>query len=158
MVFLEINVIPLDICSHKVYLSQVMCFSMHKNKIIALSRWNNYRLTQREHLSKIKNTWAYHILRARLHGYICGDGSLRLGPEKGKSNAIRHDVSIYPDDEVMLHKILECIWFLYKVNIRVDNCNNYYKVSFSSQVACENILELGKIGTYDWSIPNFSCK
>lgn len=118
------------------------------------NRWNSI-LSKKEKIVEQKNGLKWNCLRARLCGYIAGDGSIfRSRAKNGKWG--HHDIEFYPDDFEMAKSFTKAFFLLYgrRINIRWNVAQNYYEVRACDKVAFNDIFHRGKFGTYNWDFPS----
>ncbi|MBU2638419.1 MAG: hypothetical protein KJ955_05585 [Nanoarchaeota archaeon] len=72
------------------------------NKKVAINRWAKVFALQKKLFEK--NSRKYPLLKARLLGYIAGDGSISIHKEKHSKE--HHTIRFYPDDKSMLDSFL----------------------------------------------------
>ncbi len=113
-----------------------------RNKKVAIARWKNFHKKQLEYLNNSKNH-----LRARLFGFIAGDGNINLR----KNHPY---IRCYPDHESLLSGLVKTFEQVYGVKPRVKKLNNYFVASVYSKIAVNDFLNSGIFGTYKWKLPN----
>ncbi len=92
-------------------------------------------------------------LRARLNGYLCGDGSVMLRRERGQYE--RGDISFYPDHLSLIAPYSECLDVLYNKKPNIAKKHNYYQVRVSSICAVRHILSEGIFTAKGWRVPEW---
>ena len=122
------------------------------NKKVAISRWKNEEKRFKKHLDGV-NKREYKKFKARLLGFISGDGSISIIKEKKRPNAEHHDISFYPDHESMIPPFIEAFKFLYIKEPKISQKINHYSVKVSSKFACFDLIKTSKVGTHDWTVP-----
>jgi hypothetical protein len=123
------------------------------NRKIALVRWKNLRDTISAHLTQISGQEKYVIFRARLHAYIVADGSISMYNEKKRPTATHHQIRFYPDHHSLIPLFIEAVEYLYLKTPKFTELHNFYVVRFSSQVACRDLLKIGKSKSLEWNVP-----
>lgn len=122
-----------------------------RNKKIALNRWNKI-LSER--LKKFNdNSVKYRYLKARIIGYLVGDGcvSIHLEPD----NTIHHSVDFYPDDDGMLNAFMDAFFKVYERKPKIRCLGKYYSVRISSKPIVLDLLKIGSFKSLEWQIPEF---
>ena len=92
----------------------------------------------------------------RLHGYVCGDGSMNFYSYPYKK--LKPNLNIKIDDKACLDKIIEFFAELdYSPNILEARGNNgaWFRVQAQKEKIVREILSLGSVGSYKWRLPDF---
>ena len=124
-----------------------------RSRRVSIDRWKRYHKKYEDHLKTIPDD-TYTLMKARLHGYICGDGSISARRERERSNAVHYEIRFYPDDKNMLEKFMTAYETLYLDTPRVVEEKRYAIVRVTSKVASLDILKEGPFGALDWSLPS----
>lgn len=117
------------------------------------NKWDKKLERLRYKLEK-KNGIYYLKLRARLCGYLAGDGAIASRPNTS-ANSIRYDIKFAPDDLNMAESFNSAFYKLYgkKFNIiKCKTCNNY-QLNGSNKVAYFDLTKIAKFGVHDWRVP-----
>lgn len=116
-------------------------------------RWNKKLAKLRNELEK-KNTEHYLKLKARICGYLAGDGTIfkRTG---SSPNSFRYDIGFYPDDFKMAESFNYAFFELYgkKFNIIKHKIHKFYVMKGSHKVAYFDLTKITKFGTHEWAVP-----
>jgi hypothetical protein len=118
-------------------------------KIGAKAHWKKYNGPIIEHITN--NHSVFLKEKARVIGFIMGDGSIT---RIDRCPALQHhDISFYPDDEVMLNLFLDDFEKLYLKKPRVKNLGKYYCVRVNSKPACDDLRSYGSFSSLEWKFP-----
>jgi hypothetical protein len=122
-----------------------------RNKKVAINRWKKVLSESSE---KFKNNSSkYPGLKARLIGYLIGDGSISI--HKEFNGAIHHSIDFYPDDVFMLKSFLESFDMIYCARPRNTNLGKYFSSRISSKAIALDLLSITSFNSLDWKIPSF---
>jgi len=92
--------------------------------------------------------------KARLMGFIAGDGNLDIRREKARPWVTHHDIRFYPDDDKMLSCFKESFKTVYGKEISYVKEHEKYKTArVCSKFACLDLTSITKFGTKTWKIP-----
>lgn len=91
-------------------------------------------------------------LKARIHGYLCGDGSVSLRKEKNKTHS---EIRFYPDDLSMARAYSVALRVCYQKVPSIKKLNNYYRVYLNSIIVAKDLLKDGSFHSLEWSIPDW---
>lgn len=94
------------------------------------------------------------IFRARIHGYLCGDGSVSIRKENACSK-VHHEMFFYPDDVRMLSSFLEAFESIYGKKPSIRKFKKYFRVSISSKPIALDLLSDGPFSSKSWFIPKW---
>ena len=120
-----------------------------RNKKVAMSRWEKVHKKDREYIKKNKNKYSH--LKARIMGFIAGDGNILSSKmDKCSHNTIR----FYPDHHSLVDSFEEAILAVYNKKSKVKSLKNYYSVTIDSKQAVEDLLKSGNFRTTDWEVPS----
>ena len=121
-------------------------------KIGAKAHWLQYHKPVRKHISK-----NYSLLKkekARLIGFIMGDGSIdRLKYPINPANQ-HYDISFYPDSLEVAKIFIADFKKLYLKEPIIRQRNNYYSLRVSSKPACDDLRSFGEYTSLKWKFPN----
>ena len=121
------------------------------NKKVAVNRWRKVLLESYEKFNITSSK--YPELKARIIGYLVGDGSVSMHREI--NGVLHHSVDFYPDDEHMLKSFTEAFVKIYGVLPKVKNLGKYYSVRISSKPVALDLLSVTTFSSLDWVIPSF---
>lgn len=111
-------------------------------------RWSKTQKKEREFISK--NKGKYSILKARLLGYLAGDGNILVG--NGKNN-FHHTVRFFPDHESMISPYCESCLKLYNKVPKIQKLKNHHYLGIDSKMMVLDLLEEAKFGVEKWEVP-----
>lgn len=117
----------------------------------ALNRWRKVREQRRKHLQAAQGHPDYDVMKARLLGYLAGDGCVMKWFEKPR-NVWRYCISFYPDDEYMLEAYQESLRYTYGLEAAWKWLPGHIEARVQDRVACEDLIRY-PLGTYDWRLP-----
>lgn len=117
----------------------------------ATTRWIKEEKRYKLHFDKISQTLKYKILKARLLGFLAGDGGVYIRKDKG--NKVRSDVEFHPDNIDMVKSYIKAFEYLYLKRPSVKKFENRYIVRASCKSACIDLLKTTSLGTENWKIP-----
>jgi len=116
-------------------------------------RWNKQKYKYQLHLNKISKTRKYKNYKARILGFLAGDGNIDIRHEKNRVNAKHHDISFYPDHNSMISPFMESFIYLYLKEPTVKKRKNYFSVRVSSKPACIDLISTVSFGIHKWEVP-----
>lgn len=119
------------------------------NKLIAISRWRKILDKEKEFISKnsVKNKY----LKARLLGYLAGDGNVSI--RRDNKGTIHHEIRFFPDHESLIRPFVEAFEKVYNKTPVLKKLKNHYILRIYSKVSVLDILKSGDLSTLSWSIP-----
>ncbi len=119
-----------------------------RNRKVAINRWKKQI---DKSLKDIDNSSAiYPELKARIIGYIMGDGSATIRKEKTYNH---HTICFYPDDTRMLEAFLDAFKKLYGFTPNVKKLQNHYQVRADSKAILTDLFKYGSFRSLEWCIP-----
>lgn len=125
-------------------------------KLGAKARWKGHKKIKKVKKKKTivfpENSFENKILKARICGYLAGDGCISIYKEKKKSS-MNYAISFYPDHISMISPFIEAFETLYNRKPYVKKLKNYYSVRIKCKVACLDLLSITTFGTGKWRIP-----
>jgi len=125
-----------------------------RNRANITSYWRNKQAKERALLQT--NSINYVDLKARLFGYLAGDGYVCMRIErKRKISKVHNEVGFFPDNTQVLSAFVEALDKVYSIKPRIRKYDNYYDARFNSKVVVEDLLESAKFGVKSWSVPSF---
>ncbi len=112
------------------------------------------KLSILENNLKKKKSAKYLELKARVCGYLAGDGSI-FKRRNASLNSFRYDIAFYPDNLEMAESFNQAFYKLYdrRFKIRKHKFKKYYKLKGCHQVAYFDLTKITKFGTHDWRVP-----
>lgn len=124
-----------------------------RNRKVAISRWKKEEDKFKCHLKSISKSKQYKICKAKLMGFLAGDGNIDFRKEKNRKNAIHHDISFFPDHDSMINPFVESFIYLYLKKPTIRKKRNFYSVRVSSKFACLDLLKTTSFGVLKWKVP-----
>lgn len=93
-------------------------------------------------------------LKAKLCGYLAGDGSLIIRKHDAQKT-MRHDIRFYPDDLVVAQAFREAFLELYEKDLKIvrDKVDQMYVLRTTHKMAALDLVKIGKFGTLEWRVP-----
>jgi intein/homing endonuclease len=122
------------------------------NRIVALNRWRN--ILKESSKRFMVNSLKYPFLKARIIGYLIGDGSVSV--HYGSDGNAHHSIDFYPDDLGMLKSYIQAMSLVYDVIPKIKNLGNYYSVRTSSKPIVLDLLKITSFKSLDWKVPMLS--
>lgn len=130
-----------------------------KNKILseygkkgALIRWNKFNKKIIDNL-RVKNKPYHLLLKARLCGFLAGDGTVKIRRENKNINRINYEVNFFPDHISLVKPYLQAFEELYckKPSIKMDG--KLYRIRTKCKIAYLDLSKISKFGLYIWEVP-----
>ncbi len=95
-------------------------------------------------------------LKARVHGYLCGDGSVSIRKEKRRSGDVHHaDIRFYPDHESLIRTFTEAFCRIYVKKPAVRDMGKFYFLTLTSMTAAKDLLADGSMTSLGWRVPEW---
>ncbi len=123
---------------------------LNRNRVI--ERWN--KVHEKERAAFSNNTHETRCLKARVHGYLCGDGSVTARKEKG-TGKIHYDLRFYPDHKSMIVAFQKAFFTLYRMRPKIRKAENYYRLSLTSKTVVTDLLNTSDFTSTRWTIPKW---
>ena len=117
--------------------------------MIANSRW--HKIQARERIDIKKATQKYPELKARILGFLAGDGSVQVRTDKARTT--HHDIVFYPDHESLVLIFIDAFARIYGKDPTVRKCKGFFSVRVSSKSACADLRESADFGVLNWNVP-----
>lgn len=115
-----------------------------------ISRWKKQH---EKELSWIKSHDNTDIFRARICGYLAGDGSVSIRKEiNGKAH---NEIRFFPDHESLIRPYLDAFERAYNKTPKILKKKNFYEIRINSKIVVYDLLKLCTFGLTSWTIPNF---
>jgi hypothetical protein len=129
-----------------------------RNKLNVESRWRKIQEKDKKYIQYNKNRYLH--LKARLFGYLAGDGNILIG---NRINNFHHTVRFYPDHKSMVEAFCEAFIKVYGKTPAIKKLHNHYFVYMDSKIIVQDIMLSAKFGTSNWQVPykilyNKECK
>ncbi len=122
------------------------------NRQRVLKRWRKIHQTEKEFLAR--NMHIVLPLKARLHGYLCGDGSVSNRVEKG-TNRIHYDIRFYPDHRSIIKPFIEALEKVYNKSATIRREKGHYRIFLTSKTVGMDLLKDSAFGSDKWDIPSW---
>jgi intein/homing endonuclease len=116
------------------------------------ARWAKSHLSEQSYIDNLPNNTKY--LKARIHGFLCGDGSVSWRKEKCQ-NKIHCEIRFYPDDISMVSAYLSAFKIIYNKKPTVTQRKNHFCVYLNSMTVVKDLRIDGSFGSTEWSIPDW---
>ncbi len=123
------------------------------NRKKARERWGRIH-AEEERLIR-KNKKGNEHLKARIYGYLCGDGSVSMREEKGRPGMIHADIYFYPDHKLLIRPFTEAFYQIYRKRLTLRNLGTYYSLRLVSMTAAKDILADGRMTSMEWRVPDW---
>ena len=120
------------------------------NRKKILIRWSRVHTAEQEYISThaMKN----ESLKARLHGYLCGDGSVTRRKERANEK-MHHEIRFYPDHVSMAASFIDAFHLVYGKRLRLKELTNHYLVNLNSKIIANDLLRDGSLSSMEWRVP-----
>ena len=122
-----------------------------RNRINALSRWEKQHKTELNWIREHNNN---NFLKARICGYLAGDGNISIRAEK-ISKKLHHEIRFFPDHKSLIRPYITAFKRTYNKVPKVRKKNRHYEIRINSKIIANDLLELCSFGLRNWAIPNF---
>jgi len=122
----------------------------------AIKRWNRVHSAEEQLIRRNKK--GNEHLKARVHGYLCGDGSVSMRREKGRPGAIHADIRFYPDHESLIRPFTEAFCGIYVKKPTIRNLGKFYSLTITSMPAAKDLLADGSMTSLGWRVPDWVAK
>jgi intein/homing endonuclease len=119
-----------------------------RNRNNAISRWQKIHSQEQKYIDENKDKTKH--LKARLLGYIAGDGNILVS---GKGKCTHNTLRFYPDHESLIPPFEEAIIKAYNKKLKIRRYSNYFYIWIDSKPLVNDILSFSKLGTLDWELP-----
>jgi len=126
-----------------------------KTGLVTKNRWSKILRKQRLAIETKTDKRSYE-LKARILGFLAGDGSLFVHLDNSKKKTIKnYNIKFYPDNLEMANSFVFAFDFLYgcSLPIRKAQDGNYFVVRTKYGVAFEDLERIVSLGTYNWKVP-----
>jgi len=133
-----------------------MCVVDQLQQSKVLARWRKVHAKFALHALTVRKE-PPEVLRARICGYLAGDGSISKRFDKVQRK-MHHDIVFYPDNESVAKNFICSFEALYGKRPKMLNLGNYFKVRTELKPACVDLLKEGSFRSLEWSIPKFVLK
>jgi len=125
-----------------------------RNKINILCRWKKQHEKELNWIKSQKNT---DFLKARICGYLAGDGNISIRKEKS-STKTHYEIRFFPDHASLIKPYMNAFEKTYNKTPSIFKENNHYVLRINSKIVVYDLLSLCSFGLKSWSIPTFDSK
>jgi len=123
------------------------------NRVKARTRWN--LIHSCEELLIQHNKKGKEHLKARVHGYLCGDGSVSMRKEKGRPCSTHADIRFYPDHKSLIQPFVEAFCRIYVKKPTIRDLGAYYSLTVTSMIVARDLLADGSMTSMGWRVPDW---
>lgn len=125
---------------------------MHKSS--SEKRWEKVMQKEAEELA-LKNTDYYKELKARICGYLAGDGCITISKANKNSDVNCYEILFYPDDVKMAEAFVFAFKEIYgkEIIIKKDYDYDMFRLAKRAKTASLDLLSMANFGTYNWRVP-----
>lgn len=120
----------------------------NRNKLNVQSRWRKIQQVEKQYIER--NAHKYPYLKARIFGYLAGDGNIYIG--KTKSNQ-HHSARFFPDHYSLLEPFCKAFELVYGRVPLVYKSQNFYRVTIDSKIIVQDIINQANFGVKNWKVP-----
>jgi DNA-binding transcriptional regulator WhiA len=113
-------------------------------------RWKKIHDLEADYIAD--NAERNQYLKARVHGYLCGDGSVSFRRER-RNEKLHCDIRFYPDHESLIAPFIAAFYRVYGKQPRVKRRKNHYAVLVTSMMAVRDLLKDNSFSSMEWSVP-----
>lgn len=126
-----------------------MKFSLSElNRKKVLVRWSRVHTIQEDYIKKNN----INFLKARILGYIAGDGNISVRTVNGKTQ--HHAVRFFPDHSSLIKVLSDAFVRVYNKKPIIKKEHNFYILKVYSKPIVLDILKYAKFGIHIWCLPN----
>jgi len=119
-----------------------------RNKKVALSRWQKIHLGEK---SLLKQNSDKYFLKARLCGFLAGDGSVMI--RKDNDDKMHYVVRFFPDHDSLIEPFTESLFKVYNKKPIIKKNYSHNGLICYSKVVVEDLLGMTDFGLLEWRIP-----
>jgi hypothetical protein len=121
-----------------------------RNRSIVLIRWR--RAYEKEKLHIERNRPSTTHLKARICGYLAGDGNVAVRREHDPTK-VHHTIRFYPDHKSLIRPFNEAFFSVYSKTLKVTDYGNFFYLRGDSKAIVEDLLSFCSFGINRWRIP-----
>ena len=122
------------------------------NREKVLVRWRKVHSAEQEYIST--HARKNEPLNARIHGYLCGDGSVSIRKER-RTGKMHHEIRFYPDHRSMAFSFINAFHLVYGKRLRLKERKNHFLVNINSKVIVNDLLRDGSFSSTGWRVPHW---
>ena len=120
----------------------------NRNRLNVASRWDKIQQKEKEYL--MLNGSKYMYLKARLFGFIAGDGNITLDDKlRNRHNTIK----FFHDHHSLLQPFSEALLKVYNKVPHIKKFDKYYYLTADSKVAVQDMVNTAEFGVKKWRVP-----
>jgi intein/homing endonuclease len=119
-----------------------------RNRLNIASRWRKVQEEEKRYIQE--NEEKYHILKARILGFLAGDGNIYNG--NGTTNR-HHYVRFYPDHESLVNAFCDAFFKTYNKKPIIKKLKNVYCLTVDSKTVVGDICKSALFGLKRWRVP-----
>jgi|SRR3989344_4614321 len=119
-----------------------------RNELNVESRWRKIQKAEKQHIERNVNKNAH--LKARIFGYLAGDGNIYVGRTKSNKH---HSARFFPDHHSLLEPFCKAFEIVYGKAPLVYKLPNFYCVTIDSKVIIQDIIKQADFGVTRWRVP-----
>lgn len=119
------------------------------SKLGLKARWEKQQNPVKQHI--INNHHNFSKEKARIIGFIMGDGSITFDDSSSKGN--HHDLRFYPDNIDVANIFINDFEKLYLKKPNLRKLKNYFILHVSSKPAWEDLKKFGDLSSLKWKFP-----
>ncbi len=119
-----------------------------RNKLNVISRWKKLQYNEQEYIECTGKH--YQHLKARILGYLAGDGNIYIG--KTSKNR-HHSIRFFPDHSSLLKPYCEAFSKVYNKTPIIKPLSNKYCVTVDSKIVVLNMTSSASFGLFNWEVP-----
>ncbi len=123
-----------------------------RNRKIAINRWNKVLVNTSKRFTE--NSFHHPLLKARIIGYLFGDGSVSVHAES--DGTIHYSIGFYPDDKFMLRSFVDAFVRIYEMKPSIKDLGTYFSVRINSKPIALDLLKVSSFKSLEWTVPEFS--
>ncbi len=113
------------------------------------ARWTKEYQKTEEYI--LKNKSNFKLEKARLIGFLMGDGSLTS--KQSNSKFPHHDIRFYPDDIELAKLFVKDFKKIYLKKPTIKKLKNHFRVHVSSRPAWEDLNKIAGFSSLEWDLP-----
>ena len=119
-----------------------------RNKLNIESRWRKIQNKEKRYIER--NAERYPYLKARIFGYLAGDGNIY----EGKTKTNRHNSArFFPDHPSLLKPFCNAFKLVYRKRPLVYKKTNFYCVTVDSKIIIQDIIIQARFSVKRWRVP-----
>ncbi|MDD5171532.1 MAG: LAGLIDADG family homing endonuclease [Candidatus ainarchaeum sp.] len=115
-------------------------------------RWKRIHDTEKKHIAKYARLT--RDLKARVHGYLCGDGSVSQRPERNNGK-MHYEIRFYPDHQSLIPPFVDAFYSVYGQKPHIKKLKNHYRVAITSTIAAKDLFKDGPFSSTEWRVPRW---